>query len=535
MFFKLQLVMFFEDLRSERQLMRVVADRLSLRWYLGYDLHEPLPDHSSLTRIRERYGLTVFRRFFEEIVEMCVEAGLVWGEELFVDSTTVRANAAKGALVPRLEVVRHIDELFEDESGAEGRDPASGPPRADAALPGADDENLRAENAAREDFVSSAGRYGTKSRTPNPKKISDHVVNRTDPDACLAGHVKGTARMGYKVHYVVDGGKARVILTALVTKADVKDNQPMLDLLWHTNFRWKLRPHHVTGDSVYGTIPNVKAVEQAGIRAYMPVIDYTWGKRALFRKDDFAYDAERDVYWCPNGEVLRNTGARKKLRLTRYVADPAVCNSCPLKFRCTEGKSGRAVNRNFDEEYFEKIKGYYGLEAYKKAMRKRKVWIEPMFAEAKQWHGMERMRLRMLERVNCEVLITASGQNIKRLLAFGGRGPRRPAQVVALRPPERPAHRLDLRELRGLVRGHCRTYVRTHRVSQHAARNGTATRNLGRRRQAPTKVGAPPRPNRPGSLSSAWLLSHGSVARPRSRPRWGWLRAVCPGRGRLGS
>ncbi len=447
-FFKLQLVMFLEDLRSERQLMRVVADRLSLRWYLGYDLHEPLPDHSSLTRIRERYGLTVFRRFFEEIVEMCVEAGLVWGEELFVDSTTVRANAAKGALVPRLEVVRHIDELFEDESGAEGQDPASGPPRADAALPGADDGNLRAENAAREDFVSSAGRYGTKSRTPNPKKISDHVVNRTDPDACLAGHVKGTARMGYKVHYVVDGGKARVILTALVTKADVKDNQPMLDLIWHTNFRWRLRPHHVTGDSVYGTIPNVKALEQAGVRAYMPVIDYTWGKRALFRKDDFAYDAERDVYRCPAGEVLRNTGARKKLRLTRYVADPEVCNSCLLKSGCTEGKSGRAVNRSFDEGYFEKVKGYYVLEAYKKAMRKRKVWIEPMFAEAKQWHGMERMRLRMLERVNCEVLITASGQNVKRLLAFGGRGPRRPAQVVALRPPERRLLHLDLRKHR---------------------------------------------------------------------------------------
>src|SRR5829696_928013 len=86
-FFKLQLVMFFEDLRSERQLMRAVADRLSLRWYLGYDLHESLPDHSSLTRIRERYGLEVFRGFFERIVEMCVKAGLVWGEELYFDAT----------------------------------------------------------------------------------------------------------------------------------------------------------------------------------------------------------------------------------------------------------------------------------------------------------------------------------------------------------------------------------------------------------------------------------------------------------------
>jgi hypothetical protein len=177
----------------------------------------------------------------------------------------------------------------------------------------------------------------------------------------------------------------------------------------------------------------------------MPAIDYTWGKRTLFRKDDFAYDAARDVYVCPAAEVLRNTGARKKLRLTRYVADPDVCNACLLKHRCTEGKSGRAVNRNFDEAYFERVKGYYELEAYKKAMRKRKVWIEPMFAEAKQWHGMERVRLRRLERVNAEALITAAGQNIKRLLTFGGRGPRKLAQAAVLRPRERPSLRLDHR------------------------------------------------------------------------------------------
>ena len=93
-FFKLQLLMFFEDIRSERQLMRAVSDRLSVRWYLGYDLFEPLPDHSSLTRLRERFGLEVFRSFFERIVQECVEAGLVWGEELFFDATKVEANAS---------------------------------------------------------------------------------------------------------------------------------------------------------------------------------------------------------------------------------------------------------------------------------------------------------------------------------------------------------------------------------------------------------------------------------------------------------
>ena len=80
--FKFQLVMFFEGLRSERQLMRLAADRLGVRWYLGYALDEELPDHSSLPRIRDRYGLDVFRLFFEAVVERCAEAGLVWGREL---------------------------------------------------------------------------------------------------------------------------------------------------------------------------------------------------------------------------------------------------------------------------------------------------------------------------------------------------------------------------------------------------------------------------------------------------------------------
>src|SRR2546421_4586787 len=107
-FFKLQLVMFFEGIRSERQLMRQAADRLSVRWYLGYDLHEPLPDHSSLTRIRERYGVEVFRRFFDAIVEQCQQAGLVWGKELYIDATKVQANASRDSVKPRFAVEAHL-------------------------------------------------------------------------------------------------------------------------------------------------------------------------------------------------------------------------------------------------------------------------------------------------------------------------------------------------------------------------------------------------------------------------------------------
>src|SRR5258706_6643236 len=115
-FFKLQLVMFFEDIRSERLLMRHAADRLSVRWYLGYNLDEPLPDHSSLTRIRERYGVEVFRRFFEAIVEQCQAAGLVWGTELYFDGTKVLANASTDSIKPRFAVEAHLAHLFTTET-----------------------------------------------------------------------------------------------------------------------------------------------------------------------------------------------------------------------------------------------------------------------------------------------------------------------------------------------------------------------------------------------------------------------------------
>src|SRR6266545_3267242 len=114
-FFKLQLIAFFEGIRSERQLMEMVNLNLAHRWFIGYDLDEPAPDHSSLSKIRERLGLAAFQRFFEHIVELCIEAGLVWGEELYFDSTKVQANANINGMIDRAkdEAQQHLDQLFE--------------------------------------------------------------------------------------------------------------------------------------------------------------------------------------------------------------------------------------------------------------------------------------------------------------------------------------------------------------------------------------------------------------------------------------
>jgi transposase len=269
-FFRLQLVMFFEDIRSERQLMEIASDRLSIRWYLGYDLHEPLPDHSSLTRIRERYGLEIFRGFFEKIVQMCFEAGLVRGEELFFDSTKVNANADIDSLASRFLMETHLSGLFERSSILEEGSEVEPPASTDLdTLPTSEDEPLSAANTAKSNWISRAGKQDRSFSSGPRKRTSDLRVSRTDPDATPMLRGEGEAKLGYQTHYVVDGGKARIILAALVTPSEVSENRPMLDLLWRSCFRWQIWPHHVTADGKYGTAENVAAVEQANVRAFV--------------------------------------------------------------------------------------------------------------------------------------------------------------------------------------------------------------------------------------------------------------------------
>jgi transposase len=444
-FFRLQLVMFFEDIRSERQLMEIASDRLSIRWYLGYDLHEPLPDHSSLTRIRERYGLEIFRGFFEKIVEMCFEAGLVRGEELFFDSTKVNANADIDSLASRFLVETHLSGLFERSSILEEGSEVEPPASTDLdTLPTSEDEPLSAANTAKSNWISRAGKQDRSFSSGPRKRTSDLRVSRTDPDATPMLIGEGEAKLGYQTHYVVDGGKARIILASLVTPSEVSENRPMLDLLWRSCFRWQIWPHHVSADGKYGTAENVAAVEQANVRAFVR-LHLSGGRPNIFGREDFTYDPKEDVYVCPAGELLQPLGKKKneeeeeeeecEEKVTTYRAKASSCKTCQLRSRCTSDKLGRNLRRGPFEGYLDRVRSYAGTHSYEKALRKRKVWIEPLFGEAKDWHGMRRFRLRRLKKVNIEALLIASGQNVKRLLTFGGHGPKKLAQTTALRPP----------------------------------------------------------------------------------------------------
>ncbi len=160
------------------------------------------------------------------------------------------------------------------------------------------------EEASRWDLLEECRLDPDRPQTSRSGRKSDFRVSTTDPDAALMKPRGEQACLGYQDHYVVDGGKARIILHALVTPADVMENQPMLDLLRRVIFRWRLRPKRVIADTTYGTIENIRQIEgEEDIRAFMPLPDWEH-QREYYGPGQFAYNAQQDVYVCPQGALL---------------------------------------------------------------------------------------------------------------------------------------------------------------------------------------------------------------------------------------
>jgi transposase len=416
-FFRFQLIMFFEGIRSERQLVELASLNLAHRWYLGYHLDEPLPDRSSLVKIRQRLGLAVFRRFFEYVVDLCEDAGLIWGKEVLADATRVPGNAAMESLVPRLRTLvdDHLVDLFDAGTCMEQI------PDGDAAAP------------RRWDLLETCRLDPERPPSGPYQRISDRKVSRTDPDACAMTLRDGRSVLGYQDHYLVDGGRARIILHALVTPGDVAENNVLLDQLHRTMFRRKLHPKCVIADAKYASATNIRTLEEAGIRAYVPLPE--WDKSSSrFKRAAFSYEPAENVYQCPQGERLRLRWTDRNGEQWLYRARASACNACPVKEQCTTSNQGRLIRRSFHAEYLERVQRYRDTAAFKRAMRKRSIWVEGLFAEAKQWHGLDRFRLRGLANVNIQALLVAAGQNLKRWLQATGWG-RRSFPSAAVTPP----------------------------------------------------------------------------------------------------
>ena len=179
--------------------------------------------------------------------------------------------------------------------------------------------------------------------------------------------------------------------------------------------RWKIEPKLAVGDSKYGTVPNIMGLEERGIKAYLPTSDFSQ-RTKYYPANLFRYDSEKDHYVFPQGQILPLISRRNTEQVILYRAKARMCHACPAKSQCTGNKSGRHIFRSIFQEVLYKAESYRQTEAYLKAMRKRSVWVEPLFGEAKEFHRLRRFRLRRLLKVNIEGVMIAAGQNLKRLI-----------------------------------------------------------------------------------------------------------------------
>lgn len=393
---KYLLVGFLYGIPSERQIEQRVQTDVALRWYLGLDLFDRVPDHSTISQLRRRKPSfrKVFRRLFEEVVRQCVAAGLVSGRLAVTDSTHVKANAAQAS-----------EELVEmrEEAGVYW-------------------ERL---DAYEEEGLEELERRTGKRRKKRTKQIkrdnrrSKKRVSRTDPEA---GHMKRPGKPEgphYLSHQTLDGDYG--IITGLtVTPGDVYDSVPYLDQLEHIH-QSVIPIQAAAADSAYDFPLAHRVLEEHGIDFYVrpqAVYDRT---QVEFKRDAFRYDQEKDRYICPNGKTLR---AKRLYRsdsglFWEYWAEREDCRACPLREKCLSANDRQGARKLSDSYFKPSVQRHLSRRKepdYKQALKQRQIWCEGTFAIQKRCHNLTRVLRRGLEAAEDHCLLSATALNLRRMI-----------------------------------------------------------------------------------------------------------------------
>lgn len=376
---KLLLIAYLQGITSERELMRQVQVNLSYRRFLHYRLSEALPDHSALTRSRQRLGEDLIRRVFEYSLRLCIDAALVGGELESIDSTFVQANASLASLRPRLVAVEartFTDKLF----AADG---------VETSIPQDDDR------------PSPGGRR-------RGRRLNDLYMSKTDPDAGIDRRGNTKSRLGYLVHYAVDRSKQVItgVLTVGAQERDAAHLTPLVDQV----LRHGISVRAVAADGGYASGEAYHNMAERGIEAYIPQQDSGAERQGRFGQDQFTYDAETDSYICPNGARLRRQASQ-----SRYRASNRDCGPCPLREQCTTGKARILTIHPYEADLI-RARQRQKTPAAKRAARERRICSERTFGEAKDRHGLRRAQRRSRSNVHVQALLTATAINLKRYL-----------------------------------------------------------------------------------------------------------------------
>lgn len=382
---KMLLLLILYNVRSERELMETIPERLDWLWFLGYDLDDEIPNHSVLSKARARWGVQAFQKFFERIVWQCVEAGLVDGRKLFMDGSLIDANASNNS------VVRHQDMrlcLIKSYRTLESR---------------LEDQDAKCDN---DDSTPKSGRANRKH------------VSTTDPDASVVRMGKGKSKLRYQIHRGVDE-RAEIITATEVTPGEVNEAHRMTALVNQHQENTEEKVETVVADSKYGTIDNYLSCHELEIASHFESFDKSHrnsGRRkGIFSASEFTYNAAEDLFICPAGELLTRRSYYKKRNHYEYSAGPKVCGGCRLRNQCTRAKTGRTLKRHARQDHIDRMLACSENRMAKRDIKKRQHLMERSFAHSTRY-GFKRARWRRLWRVQIQEYLTAAIQNIKILI-----------------------------------------------------------------------------------------------------------------------
>jgi transposase len=389
---RILLIGYLYGITSERRLCEEVQMHIGYRWFVGLNLEDKVPDHSTFSKNRhERFSESdLFQRIFDEIVNQCVSQGLLTGKHLTVDSTYVQANAALKSLEP-IVVTMGTGEYI---------------------------EKLERENPVTEEPWEPGDDYPHRGQ-----KISNGTHrSKTDPDARLARKsLKANTQLYHGVTYIMDN-RSRIIVGADVGKPDRKtDCEKALKQIRRIPFAFGIKPESLGADKGYSTGEFINALVKEKVQPHIPIMDSrSQNDRGIYSIDQFSFDPGENRFLCPSGKELKYWGIHKPSKQHVYRARAKDCKVCSRKAECTRDRS-RSLSYHIYEESINQARQINQTRAYRISQRMRKR-IEELFGEAKEWMGLRRAKFRRRKFIREQVLMTATAQNIKRMVKLLSKG-----------------------------------------------------------------------------------------------------------------
>ncbi len=425
-FFKLCLVGYLENIISDRKLMIHCSMRLDILYFLNYDIDEPLPWHSTISRTRQLYPETIFEATFTKVLVMCIEKGMVSGHTQAIDSAPVKANASMDTLelkVPEEELdayllkIRHISNADKKEMGRKAKaNKASKEQQTITAKP----SELQAIKSRNKKWSKDQNhRVGATNKGSKYTSNKTHY-SPTDPDARISVKPGKARKLNYLCQLSVDTGH-HVITDIGAYHADKKDNQYLQDITERLKNRLNqqgLLWQNLLADTGYSDGENYAFLEEISLTSYIPPHGtYKGGP------EGFIYNEQQDYYTCPQGSIIpfkkvfyekRNNTKKKEYRCSSLV-----CKICPIKQQCL-GKS--VQEKKFTVTFYREQYERNNERVYSKRGRymksKRHSTVEPVFGTLTQFMGLRKINTIGIEQANKVMHMAAIAYNLKKYLKF---------------------------------------------------------------------------------------------------------------------